>query len=227
MKYSQMKNSMSKLYLPLALSIAAIFTPFSPSFAGPNDKTIKVRQAFPFLNKYLVLPPSVKDGFKLVYAIRANPGPLPEMHYIYNNHRTRIITNSEGVVANLPDLAVWENGTIDSPTPKPAGMRISISMTSVPTIPLSTNISVAAVNNSINDLKDAIRSAGPIAIAFPKQESIVFKGASSGTIVFSDGRRLPMARHDGGLIFSPLKREMRGAISLNFASLPRSADFER
>lgn len=222
-----MKNSPLKLTLPLFILLLIFGSISTPSTAAPKEKTIKVSQVFPFLNKYLTLPTSVKDGFKLVYTIRATPGPLPEMNYNYNNHRTRINTNSEGVVLNLPDIATWENGVIESPTPKPAGTRISIAMDSVPLIALSNNINVSLILNSINDLKAAVRSAGAIAIAFPRQESIVFKGSNSGTIIFNDGRRVPMVRHDGGLIFSPLKREMRGAISLNFATIPTKAEFAR
>ncbi len=224
-----MKNYKLATILGAFLTIALITTSATIGKANPadNNKTIKVKQAFPFLNKYLTLPANVKDGFKLVYSIRANPAPLPEMHYVHNNRRTRIMINSDGIVSNLPDLALWQNGTIESAGPRPAGMRISITMNSVPIIPLSTNISVSALNNSISDLKEAIKSAGPVALAFPKQESIVFKGVASGTIVFADGRRIPIARNNTGLVFSPLKHEMRGAQSLSFANAPTGAEFAR
>jgi hypothetical protein len=217
-----MKKTIPLLFAALLM---AQFIP-NPSNAAP-EKSFKVRQAFQFWNIYLEMPPAAKDGFKLLYKLSSNQSNLPEIFFVHNNRRTRVNTNSHGFVTNPPDLETWRNGTLEIPGTRPEGSRISLTLDAVPQIPLGQNIQVSTVNNAIADLKSAMNRAGPVALVIPKQESIVFKGVQTGFAIFADGRRIALERQDGGLIFSPQKREMRGATSLNFPIAPSSAEFAR
>ena len=218
-----MKN-IQKSALVMALLIATV-SPNAPLSAA--EKSIKVSQAFQFWNIYLEMPPAAKDGFKLLYKFTSNITPLPELFFVHENRKTRVNTNSNGFVTNPPDINMWRNGIIEIAGGRPQGMRFSLSLDAVPQIQLGTNISVIAVKNSIDDLKSAMNRAGPVALVIPKQESLVFKGVQSGFAVFPDGRRIALGHQFGGLIFSPNKREMRGALSLNFPNPPASVEFNR
>lgn len=218
---------MKKIFVSIIPAIIVISAAF-PSFAD-DKKPIAARQVFAFWDKYLGLPANLRDGFAMLYVVHSRGGSVPDLMIVNGNRRTRVAIDREGVILNPPDLATWRTATVEranANTNTPLGISVTLDMK--PIIPLSQNIQVNSINNALSDYKEAIRlTAGPAALIAPKLESVIFKGATAGFAVFQDGRRVQLRPQDGGLIFTPNKREMRNITSVSFNSTPTSVEFAK
>ena len=211
----------------LCLSLLAgtnVFAQGSPAKARQaGARVIDVKKAFPFYDTYLRIPADARDGFRLGYRLSGAPGSArPQMNYLLAHTRTPIDIGPTGIVQNLPDSNMLNNGKIEVGAGQP---RISISLDLQPIVPLARTISVEDAANPLNDYAGAIRRAGPLAALAPKLNGVVFKGVASGEAVFGDGRRVALGSANGGIIFKPAQPNMRGAVSLAFPTSPREVSF--
>jgi hypothetical protein len=192
---------------------------------GP--RSIPIKRALQFYDVYLGLPPQDRDGLKLSYKLSGAQGaPRLPMNYVLGNTRIPIELSPNGTLLNLPNAALFNDGTIEVP----AGQgRMSVGLDIEPVIPLSRSMTIAAVTNPLNDYSAATRRAGPLAVLAPRLSAIRFVGGTGGQVEFNDGRRmaLPAAREGGGVIFTPSDRAMRDAKIITFATPPTSAEYAR
>jgi hypothetical protein len=213
----------------------ACLSAFSVSSFGPipviaqnsakqtGPRSVEVKKVFGYYDMYLRLPPQERDGFTMVYRLRGRQGgATPQMTYAMNMTRIPVQIGPDGRVLNLPDQAMFQNGKIEIAGGQPGG---SINMDLEPVIPLARTITVAAARNPIDDYAAALRRTGPLALMAPKLSAIVFKGGTNGEALFADGRRLALPTQAGGVKFQPSAPNMRGVVSLSFATPPSVAEF--
>jgi hypothetical protein len=189
-----------------------------------EPRSVPLKRVFGYYDIYLALPPEGRDGFVMQYKINLDPSiARPQAYYISGQTRIPMQLSPSGVVLNMPNEAMYSNGSLEIPAGSP---RTSINMDLKPIVPLSRAIAVAAATNPINDYAGAIRRAGPLALMAPKLTGIRFVGSTSGEVVFTDGRRAALpAAPGGGVMFKPVSPAMRGAASLSFATAPVSVEF--
>jgi hypothetical protein len=225
---------MSHVMSPLVVLVCLSGVIATPSFAqstkakakveGP--RSIPIKRAFQFYDIYLGLPPQDRDGLRLTYTFRTQPGsPRPQLSYAMGATRIPIELAADGKVLNLPNAALFESGTIEVPAGQP---RMGVGLEIEPMIALARTMSVAAVTNPITDYAAATRRAGPLAAFAPKLTAIRFIGGTNGEVVFADGRRASLpAAPEGGVVFKPSAPAMRGAASISFGTAPSSAEYAR
>lgn len=212
----------------LGFSLAAlslVFTAHAQTASGESVRQIPVKKLFPYYDLYLGLPPQDRDGFYLEYLIQSSATNVrPRMVYALGSVRTPIQIDSKGKILTMPDLAMLRQGKVEVPASAPSG-RIVLNLE--PVVPLSRTIPANAVSNSVADYAKAIGRAGPLALAIPKLTGIGFKGVPAGQAVFADGRKVSLPVEGGIPVFRPSQSTMRGAISLEFPSVPSQAEFAR
>ncbi|KAF0112295.1 MAG: hypothetical protein FD163_1514 [Hyphomonadaceae bacterium] len=224
---------MKKLFLPVVLVSIFIALYSQNSVFASEVRALRANQVFQFWDKYLTLPPHIRDGFNLLYTIRSRSGPLPELYLVNGAQRTLLRTDRNGVILNPPDLENFRRATVELPNSgtsdsKAKGSGISVNLDIEPIIPLGRSVAVSAINNALSDYRDGIRIAGgPAALMAPKFTSIAFKGAQSGFVNFSNSRQIPLVKQGDALVFTPSAANARGAINLAFNTAPNRADYAR
>lgn len=212
----------------LGFSLAAlsmVLTAQAQTASSEGVRQLPVKKLFPYYDLYLGLPPQDRDGFYLEYLIKsAETNIRPRMVYALGSVRTPIQLDSKGKILTMPDMTMLRQGKVEVPSSSPQG---EILLNLEPVVPLSRTIPANAVSNSVTDYAKAIGRAGPLAIAIPKLTGIAFKGVASGQAVFADGRKVSLPVERGLPVFRPSQPTMRGAVSLEFPTVPSQAQFAR
>lgn len=213
------------LALSAALAAFGLTCSAQAQSGGESVRQIPVKKLFPYYDLYLSLPPLDRDGFTLDYLVKAEASNVrPRMVYALGLARTPLEFDARGKVLNMPDMAMLRQGKVEVPATAPAG-RIILSLEAI--VPLARTIPASAAANPVLDYSKAIGRAGPLALAIPKLTGIAFKGVNSGQVVFADGRRVSLPVEGGAAVFRPNVAAMRGAVTLEFPSVPREAEFAR
>lgn len=188
-------------------------------------RQVPVKKLFPYYDLYLSLPPQDRDGFNLEYLLKSEgSNARPRLVYALGSVRTPIQLDARGKILTMPDLTMLRQGKVEVPTASPPG---GIVLNLEPVVPLARTIPASAVANPVNDYSKAIGRAGPLSLAIPKLTGITFKGVASGQVVFADGRKLALPVEGGSPVFRPNQSTMRGAVNLEFPSVPSQAEFAR
>ncbi|MCU0881524.1 MAG: hypothetical protein MUF14_02520 [Hyphomonadaceae bacterium] len=179
--------------------------------------------ALPFYERYLQLPASTRDGFVMQYSLLGQDGgQVPAVTLIRDGRRTPLQLGPGGRLTPPSDLA-----TLRATRVSVAG-RASLTMNLVPVIPLSRRVPVAAVNNALGDYRDALRAAGPMALAAPRLRGVAFPGVASGQAELADGRLIALPRDRAGdPVFRPDDRAMRGAVAIVLPAVPTRVEFSQ
>jgi hypothetical protein len=177
--------------------------------------------ALPFYERYLQLPPSTRDGFVMQYSLSGRDGgPVPAVTLIRDGRRTPLQLGPGGRIVPPADLATLRATRISVAGPA------SLTMNLVPVIPLSRRIALGPVNNALGDYRDAVRAAGPLALAAPRLRGVSFPGIASGQAELADGRLVPLPRDGAGdAVFRPGDRAMHGAVAVVLPRLPTRIEF--
>jgi hypothetical protein len=206
-------------------ALSLVLTAQAETASSNGARQIPVKKLFPYYDLYLGLPPQDRDGFYLEYLIKSSETNVrPRMVYALGSVRTPIQLDSKGKILTMPDLNMLRQGKVEVPASAPPG-RIMLNLE--PVVPLGRTIPANAVSNSVADYTKAIGRAGPLALAIPKLTGIAFKGVASGQVVFADGRKVSLPVEGGIPVFRPSQSAMRGAVSLEFPTVPSQAQFAR
>ncbi|WP_085339493.1 hypothetical protein [Aquidulcibacter paucihalophilus] len=212
----------------LATALAALCsvpTAHAQTASNGGVRQIPVKKLFPYYDLYLSLPAQDRDGFSLEYLLKSEGTNVhPRLVYALGSVRTPIQLDSRGKILTMPDMTMLRQGKVEVPIASPPG---GIVLNLEPVVPLARTIPASAVANPVVDYSKAIGRAGPLSLAIPKLTGIAFKGVSSGQAVFADGRKIALPVESGTPVFRPNQTAMRGAISLEFPSVPSQAEFAR
>jgi hypothetical protein len=206
------------------LATAAVLAPaILPCAVQAQERIRPLAEALPFYERYLALPATTRDGFEMRYSLRGRDGAAaPPVALIRDGRRTPLLLGPGGRLTPPADLATLRA------TQVAVGGPASLTMDLIPILPLSQRIGVSAINNSLGDYGDAVRRAGPLALAAPRLRGISFPGVRSGFAEWPDGRRVALPRdQDGDVVFRPNDRSMRGAVAVILATAPARASFSQ
>jgi hypothetical protein len=192
--------------------------------AAGSVRSIAVADLLPWYDRYIALPAAGRDGFTLQYSVRPRSGStLPDFTVQAGTRQLPVRLSPEGEILNVPELHAARGAQVQV-----RGPAASLSMEVVPVVAMARRIPVAAVQNALDDFDAARRSSGVAALAIPRMRGLSFGGVSSGAAVTADGRRIPLPLSRAGRPeFRPGERAMQGAVALEFATPPRTAEFAR
>lgn len=205
------------------LFAAAAILPARAAWAAPQS--VKLTQAFRYLEDYLSLPPGKRDRFHLAYYAVRDRRFAPDLRAVVvsaDGKRTPLALERDAKVAQLPTLAQLRSSTleIDAAPDEKVGLALQLE----PNMPIATHVDAFVLSASIAQCEAAVASlAGVMSFAAPKIVSALFPGAVSGQALLGDGRAQPLPvtnnRFYGALpYFEPAS--LAGARSLTLTRAP-------
>jgi hypothetical protein len=169
------------------LSVAAV--------ARADEKTAKLSDFFPYLDKYWMLPPGQRSHFALAYYAYRDRKPAPDLKAFIlepNGTRRPIGIDRTGRILMLPGLTELhgpEQGGIDFQ----AGQKVGVGLQVEARVPLGPSIDVHEVQLALAQAQAAINAnAGVLAFAVPKLTRAYMIDAGPGRAVFPDGHAVPL-----------------------------------
>lgn len=197
----------------LCLMLAAV--------AGPGraeEKLIEPGKLFQFLGAYLDLPPTARDRFHMVYIIIAKTGALSDLRLalVDGARRTPLPIAGDGRVTRLPTAGELTRAKLAIAAP--AGAKLGLRLELAATLPAATEYGAEALQASIAQGRAGIRKgAGVFAVAAPKIDRALFRGAESGELILADGRRLILPKAKGDPFYLPVANQAARTIRLKRA----------
>lgn len=181
------------LGLLAGLTMLATATASSAQPAPARKAPVPAAKLFPYLDRYLKLPPAERTMFGIAYVVTRDGAPARglKMWLINGASREPIPVGTEGRVERLPTLTQLRTAKVEIEAPADAkfGMRL---------LPIATLSSAAEL--SAADLARAVRqadagahkAAGLLGLAVPKFDRVSFPGAGGGQAVARDGGVTPL-----------------------------------
>jgi hypothetical protein len=208
----------------LATAATAPATVRAQAAPASGERVVDLKDVFPFLDRYLALPATTRDGFELVYSLTSRDGGgLPTLVILDGGRRIPVRVDASGRLDPPQDLALLSRARVSA-----SGPRAGITMDVVPRLALARRIEMTAIANCVQDYEAARRSAGPLAVAAPRLRGLAFAGVSAGEVELAQGRRVALVPERGeGLVVRPGDRTLRGAVAVQFPAVPRRASFAR
>ncbi len=204
-----------------AVALAAATLSAAPSALAAN-KVIDAGKVFPFLEAYRNLPAAERTKFKLVYYLHVGPQPITAPVWLVDGaQRTLVPLRADGRVERLPTSAELAHAKLE--IGMDAAVKMGVNMGVEPMTPPATELDAAELAQSIAQAAvGAKKSAGIMALAMPKLQDVAFVGASSGEVIFADGRRAALPLVKGVPTYNPTT--LPGAKTLRFARPPQKLD---
>jgi hypothetical protein len=174
------------------LIAAATVLPAGAAWAAAQS--VKLTQAFRYLEDYLALPPAKRDRFHLAYYAVRDRKFAPDLKAVVvsaDGKRAPLVVERDAKVAQLPNLAQLRSGALefDAAPDEKVGLALQLE----PNMPVATRIDAAALSASIAQCEAAVASiAGVMSFAAPKIVSALFPGAASGQALLDNGRAQPL-----------------------------------
>jgi len=173
-----------------ALSVLAV-----ADVARADEKTGKLSDFFPYLDKYWMLPAGQRSHFAVVYYAYRDRKPAPDLKAFIvapGGGKRPLPIDRTGRIQMLPSLAELhgpEQGVIDFS----AGQKVGIGLQVEARIPLSPAIDVHELTLALAQAQAAINAnAGLLAFAVPKLTRGYMIDGGPGRAVFPDGHAVPL-----------------------------------
>jgi len=209
-----------KRALVLAAALAAAATPALAEKTAPADKV------FPFLDKFLKVPPAERSRVKLSYAIRHDGQTMPALKATLvekSGARTPLPINAEGYFDRLPTL-VQLQGDATLILDVPADMKLGTAMNFGTQLKPAAEYDARELTATVNEANTVIgKAAGPMSFMAPKMTGIAFAKAEGGTIVFADGHTAPLPEAKDVPFFRPADHQ--GAVRVKLTKTPTKVGF--
>jgi len=212
--------------LMLAAGLALTGLAIAPAAVAQETKLVEAGKAFPFLERFLNLPPQDRTRFKLSYApvrdgklARGVKATLVEP----TGARIPLTFDADGFFARTPSaaqLAAKAQVAFDVP----AGAKLGTTIRFDPLLRPATEYEAGELAATVDETNRVIaKAAGAAAMLAPKMAGIAFPGAGAGRAVFADGhdQLLPLER--GAPVFRP--DELKGVVRVRLDSPPTRVGF--
>jgi len=214
---------MSRRGVIIGLTLALM----APGLALAADKLpVKLSKVFPYLDKYLAIPPDQRNHFALGYVIQVNGKPATGMNAAIleaDGRRTPLPINAEGWVTKLPTAAQLASAsfTADAPPNPDFGVHMRISPSLPPAQeynPRDLELAVSQANAGMDKV------AGMMRFAVPTLVGVSFLGAGSGKARLADGREAALPVAAGAPYYDP--KLAPGATKILLAKAPTRLAFK-
>jgi hypothetical protein len=189
-------------------------------------QSVKLTQAFAYLQDYLTLAPGKRDRFHMAYYAVRDRKFAPDLKAVMvgaDGKRTPLVLGRDARVAQLPSMAELRSGATLEADAAP-GEKVGLALQLEPNLSVATHIDAAALSAAIAQCEAAVASiAGVLSFAAPKIVCALFPGAASGQALLDNGRAQPLPTSDSrfyGLLpyFEPAS--LTGARTLALARAP-------
>ena len=213
---------MDRRTMVLGLALAA-----APALARAADKPpVKLSKAFPYLDKYLDIPPAQRNRFALAYYIRLDGKPAPGIKAFIieaDGRRSELPIDAKGRVTRLPTAAQLATASFQAQVP--ADAKIGVNLQLEPSLPPASEFNVRDLEQAVAQANAGMaRAAGLIAMALPKLTGIGFMGAGSGRARLGDGREVALPIDAGDPFYSA--KAVQGAVAVLLAHAPARLTFK-
>lgn len=218
---------MDRRGLMLGLALVALPATAVPNWAWADAKPpIKLAKVFPFLDKYLALPPGERSRFVLAYSFMIDGKPATGLKAVIveaDGRRTPLAFTPDGRVARLPSAGqlASANLVVDAPATTKIGVRLDLEPLIAPAQELSARdleLALAQANAGM------ARAGGLIAFALPKLSGISFPGAGFGKARLANGAEVPLPVAQAGPFYDP--KTFKGAVTILLAHVPTKLSFK-
>lgn len=206
----------------LGLALAAM-----PALALAEPKPpVKLSKVFPFLDKYLAIPPGERNRFVLSYSFMIDGKPaagLKAMIVEADGRRTPLGFTPDGRVARLPTVAQLASASlvVDAPAETKMGVRLNLE----PLIAPAQEIAARDLEASLVQANSGMAKAGGlIAFALPKLTGVSFPGVVSGKARLANGAEVPLPVAQGAPFYDP--KAIKGATTIVLARVPTRLAFK-
>ena len=164
------------------------------AFAKPAY-SVRLSDAFTYLDKFLALPPQRRDKFTVAYYATRDRRPAPDLRLSIvdpGGRRTALTLDRDGRVNALPTIGQLQSGA-RLEAESAIGGKIDLDLEMHPVTPPSTHPDPGALSAALAQANDVVRAiAGIISFVAPQISAAVFVGAGSGQAILADGHALPL-----------------------------------
>ncbi|MDB5456341.1 MAG: hypothetical protein JWP92_1926 [Caulobacter sp.] len=212
--------------LIVAAGLAMACATFAPAALAQEVKTVEAAKIFPYLDKFLTLPPQERTRFKLSYGLQRDGKMAPDVKATLveaGGARTPLPIGPDGFFERTPtqaQLAARAAVSFDVPASVKLGMMMRFDPVLKPASEYAANDLVATVDEANRAIGKA---AGPMAMLAPKMAGLRFPGAGAGRVVFADGREQPLPVERTSPVFRP--DEAKGAVRVRLDRAPTKVGF--
>lgn len=206
-------------WILLAALLAAAATPVLAA-----NKRIEAKKAFQFLGNYQKLPPAERSRFTLAYTFKVGGQPMTAPVWMeVDGKRAPFPLDASGRAQRLPTPGELDHGTLEFGLDESAkiGLNLGIEPVIAPAADLDAHELADAIAQAATGSKKA---AGILALAMPKLDNVVFIGANSGEVEFTDGHRAPLPIIKGYPTYKPSTQP--NAKTIHLAKVPTKLDID-
>lgn len=213
---------MDRRGLILGLAAAGL----APGVALAAEKPpVKLAKVFPYLDKYMALPPAQRDRFRLAYTFRINgqtAGALRGAIIQADGRRSPFVVGPDGRPGRLPSAAELQTAmlALDVPAEAKMGVKLDLEPSLTPAREMNPRDLAAAIAQANAGMSQAV---GLMSFAVPKLVAVGFPGCGSGDAILADGRKAGLPSAEGAPYYAPAR--LAGAQRLVFARTPATLTF--
>lgn len=193
---------------PTRRLIAAAPLLLAAGLAGParaqDRKSVAVRDAFPFLDRYLQIPAAQRSRFRLAYRLTREGAPPAGLRgwYVLGEARTPVSVARDGRISPLPTLAQWRDGRLEFDLP--AETRLGINLSLEPSPAPAARMEAQPLAEAVEQARAAVRrAAGVLGFAAPRLSAVILSEAGAARVVLAGGRETVLPRMQGHPCFEP------------------------
>jgi hypothetical protein len=212
--------------LLILAAAAAIAAPPAPTSMEFSQKTQDAGRVFPYVERFLSIPPAQQSDFTVAYYLKRNGQPAAGVGVVIidNGVRIPVPVAEDGRIERLPTLAeVRAHAMVAFDVPDNTPMKVRIGL--APIAPPATLMDAPAVQRAIAQANTAIhRLAGIFQVGVPRLKSALFDGAQGGAAVMADGSTVALPVKPDGPYYQP--SQLRGAVSLTFSKAAQHIDIQ-
>jgi hypothetical protein len=197
----------------------------APKLAFADDpQRMPLSAAFKYLDKYLALPPGLRNHFYLVFRAVRNDRPAPDLKLaiVGQGAPQPVPLDAQAQVTHLPTLAqLQSNDALEIRGGGPFHFATEIR----PDIAPSTHIQVAPIQTALSQVTAALdHMAGAFSAMVPKFTTVVFPDSGSGQALFAGNKvvNLPVTHQFKSMGPTPYLEldKMPGVQGVNLARAP-------
>jgi hypothetical protein len=196
------------------------------AFAADRVTVIDAARVYPFLERFLRLPPTEHDRFVLAYYAYANgkPATTLKLSFTAGADRWPVPVAADGLIERTPTLRELQSDP-QVIVEGPDGVTLSITQEVHPSFPPAQEMDANEIRAALAQVTAAThRLAGPFSFIAPSLQRAEFHGVGGiGEAVYADGHVVRLKLCFGNPCFDA---DMVGVVRLRFPRRPERIELE-
>jgi hypothetical protein len=193
--------------------------------SGDRIRVVEAEKVYPYLSRFMRMPPGQHDRFVLAYYAMANGRPATRLRLTFEAGPDRwpIPIAQDGLIEREPTVQELESDArvrVEGPDET----ALSITQEVHPNFPPARTLDADELRAALAQVTAASRRlAGPFGFAVPRLERAEFHGVGTGEAVYADGRTARLKLYYGNPYFDA---DMEGVKTLRFPRPPERIELE-